>query len=85
VKVVSVAREVNRIEEACQDPSYLFWQEDYGNKGHNPVKYILGSSRSEKLISVARKPNTIEVRQEQNWLFLQRDYKKKGHRSEELF
>jgi hypothetical protein len=47
--MVSVAQKLNTIEEQHHDQSCLFQQGNYGNKGHNPEKSVLGLSPNEDL------------------------------------
>jgi hypothetical protein len=44
MKIVSIAWKLIMIEELCKDQSCLFWRGDYGNKGQNPIKSVLGSN-----------------------------------------
>jgi hypothetical protein len=75
IKIVSVTRKLTW--EWHKDQTCLFWQEDYGNKGHNPLKKILGLSPSEdsffsletrnnrKMVSRSKLLNWAETLQEQ--------------------
>jgi hypothetical protein len=84
VKMVTVARKLNTIEERRQDKSCFFRRGDYRNRGHNSEE-VSWVRVPMKMVSVARQLSMIkERRQGQICLFRRGDYRNKGHNHENL-
>lgn len=81
VRVVPVAWKL-RIEEQCQDWSWLLWRGNYRNKGHNSKKKLLGSSPIEDGFCTQKLSTTEKWCKDQSCLFWQGDYRDKGQNSE---
>jgi hypothetical protein len=81
-----VAHKLNTIEERRQDQSCLFWLGDYGNKGHNPEKFVLGFSPGEgRFFSSETKYNRRPVPNEDGFCSSETKYNRRTAPTSKLF